>query len=880
MNVRLASFGDHPFRRSAASVAVGAGALIALCVLSSVFGAAHLSRLMEDTLVRLDQQVAEVHADLRTRVGSRDSIAEEVKSTDAQVRRILDFLRGVGASSVPVTPATVVQSTIARFSARLAADPDVDAIARAYSAYATEAARTVQTPLTEDTADTGRMFELRYLGLKQAIADVRDVCARRAVRLLALVDVAARLLISLGAMTFVYFLWRRAAMRGDRGAAAGVALPRVSQPVALIDGHGVIQRVEGAADQVFGREKDSLLGTNISALVHSGDETAVQRFVALCSKDPKAVAAVEFRPKHLDRVWFSMESVSGRRKGDPTATGLVVRFVDVTSRKIAEQALRRSTELVQTLIESSPLAIVIEDERGHVRLWNTAAERMFGWTADQVLGRANPTIPGDAVEEHRNLRIRVLAGHAFTGLESKRAQKDGTTLDVSITTAPLKRSDGGSADIMDVIADITDRKELEAQLRQAQKMEGIGRLAGGIAHDFNNLLTAINGHAELLLQSPALANPTGADANRQNDSTIRREIEQILRAGERAAALTQQLLAFSRSQVLQPTILNLSAAVTDMEQMLRRLIGEDIDLAFIPGANLESIKADPTQIAQVIMNLALNARDAMPTGGKLTIETTNVELDELYTRKHVPVVPGPYVMLAVSDTGLGMDKETQARVFEPFFTTKEKGKGTGLGLATVYGIVRQSGGYIWVYSEPGHGTSFKVYLPSAERRSGIEEVVNRPSRPPADGSETVLLVEDEEMVRTLVRQVLTWYGYNVIDAHNGEEALKVASGYAGTIDLMLTDIVMPGMSALDLVERLSSLRPTTKVLYMSGYTDHAVVRNNLLSANRAFLQKPFAPDRLAHKIREVLSQNDGGHHPQHSSSETEHDHARVLPFVS
>ena len=426
---------------------------------------------------------------------------------------------------------------------------------------------------------------------------------------------------------------------------------------------------------------------------------------------------------------------------------------------------------------------------------------------------------------------------------------------------------------MEAIADITDRKQLEEQLRQAQKMEGIGRLAGGIAHDFNNLLTAINGHAEMLLTTSALVESDAA-AGASELAVIRDGVDQISRAGGRAAALTHQLLAFSRSQVLQPTILNLNSAVADMEQMLRRLIGENIDLVVAPSPNLESVKADATQIAQVILNLTLNARDAMPTGGRMTVETANVELDEAYSRKHVPVIPGSYVMLAVSDNGHGMSKDTQGRVFEPFFTTKDKGQGTGLGLATVYGIVRQSGGYIWVYSEPGHGTSFKVYLPSAECRSGAQQgVVARPARPPATGSETVLLVEDEEMVRTLVRQVLTWHGYNVIDAHNGEGALEVARNYDGPIHLMLTDIVMPGMSALDLVKELSAIRPTTKILYMSGYTDHAVVRNNLLNANRAFLQKPFAPDRLAHKIREVL----GDETSQPRPSQTVTQHASVLP---
>ena len=879
MSVRRSPGPRSLLARSAATGAIGFGVLVAVLALLGVFGAIDGGRAAEDALEMLDHRVSELHANLRTRVGSGDSIVVELESTDAKTGAILDSVRSLVTSTMPVTPVTFIQAIAAGVSARLTGDLDTGAIARAYQAYAEEATRTVQTPLTRDTPEAERMFELRFLALKQAITGIRDVCARQAAHLLSVLDLGLRSLIFLGALTWVCALWRRDGPRQDehRSATVGSTLPEVSQPVVLIDRHGVIQQAEGSADQVFGRE--ALLGRSVTTLVHPDDSAAVGQFVAQCAKDPKAVAGIDFRPEHSKGVWFRMEAIAGRRKGDPLVNGSVLRLVDVTARKTAQDALQQSTELVHTLIEGSPLAIVMEDRGGRVRLWNTAAARLFGWTAAQVLGQPNPTIPEDALEEQGNLRKQVLDGQAFTGLESQRVTCDGTTLAVSITTAPLRRPDGRGGDVLEVIADITDRKELEAQLRQAQKMEGIGRLAGGIAHDFNNLLTAINGHAEMLLHSPAVAEPAGADASGQNNATIRREIEQILRAGERAAALTQQLLAFSRSQVLQPTILNLNTAVAEMEHMLRRLIGEDVDLAFMPAANLESIKADPTQIAQVIMNLTLNARDAMPTGGRLTVETANVELDELYTRKHVPVIPGSYVMLAVSDDGVGMSKETQARVFEPFFTTKDMGKGTGLGLATVYGIVRQSGGYIWVYSEPGHGTSFKVYLPSADCRSGVrKEVVARPSRPPVNGSETVLLVEDEEMVRTLVRQVLTWYGYNVIDAHNGEEALKVARGYEGTIDLMLTDIVMPGMSALDLVKQLSSERPKTKVLYMSGYTDHAVVRNNLLNANRAFLQKPFAPDRLAHKIREILSQDEGDQH-QSSQPGTERDRARVLPFA-
>ncbi|MBI5419354.1 MAG: response regulator [Deltaproteobacteria bacterium] len=378
----------------------------------------------------------------------------------------------------------------------------------------------------------------------------------------------------------------------------------------------------------------------------------------------------------------------------------------------------------------------------------------------------------------------------------------------------------------------------EEQLRQAQKMEAVGRLAGGIAHDFNNLLTAIAGYSTLLLQGVV-------------DDPSRRNIQEIQRASDRAASLTRQLLAFSRRQILQPKVMDLNAVVGAMDDMLRRLIGEDIDLLTVLEPGVRKVKADPGQMEQVIMNLAVNARDAMPEGGKLTIETANVVIDESSVRGHVTMQAGSYVVLALSDTGSGMDPETISHIFEPFFTTKEVGKGTGLGLSTVYGIVKQSGGYIWVYSEPGRGTTFKIYLPQATE----EAETAKPAEVRAGllgGSETILLVEDEDSVRSLVREVLARNGYTVLAARNGEDALRACDGNAGAIHLMLCDVVMPGMSGVELARRIVPLRPEIKVLYMSGYTDTAIVRQGVLDPGTAFLEKPFAPDALARKVREVL----------------------------
>lgn len=370
-------------------------------------------------------------------------------------------------------------------------------------------------------------------------------------------------------------------------------------------------------------------------------------------------------------------------------------------------------------------------------------------------------------------------------------------------------------------------------------MEAVGRLAGGIAHDFNNLLTAITGYSDLVLKDLDAANPS------------RGRILEIKRAAERAAGLTRQLLAFSRQQVLAPQILDSNDLVVNMEKLLQRVIGENIEVRTVLAPNLGAVRADPGQLEQVIINLAVNARDAMPDGGRLTIETANVELDQAYARQHPPAAPGAYVMLSVSDSGMGMDETTKARIFEPFFTTKEKGKGTGLGLATVYGIVKQSGGYVWVYSEPGHGTTFKVYLPRIE---GKAAPLGKPQAVPGSlrGTDTVLLVEDDLAVRTVTRQMLQRQGYTVLEAADVESAVAFTLNHEGPIDVLLTDVVMPGMNGRELGKRLTAKRPAMKVLYMSGYTEDTVVRHGLLEPGIAYLQKPFTPDSLALKLRELL----------------------------
>jgi nitrogen-specific signal transduction histidine kinase/ActR/RegA family two-component response regulator len=399
---------------------------------------------------------------------------------------------------------------------------------------------------------------------------------------------------------------------------------------------------------------------------------------------------------------------------------------------------------------------------------------------------------------------------------------------------------------------VTDVLRLEDQFRQAQKMEAVGHLAGGVAHDFKNLLTIIRCYSEIIQTQLSAESPV---------QELAREIDQAV---ERAAPLTQQLLAFSRKQLLEPKLLNLNAVVTATAKMLQRFIGEDIELQTVLEPALERVKVDPGQIEQVVMNLAVNARDAMPQGGKLTIRTANANLDVAYTQAHAELRPGPYAMLAVSDTGIGMDEATKAHIFEPFFTTKGPGKGTGLGLATVFGIVKQSNGHIAVDSEPGRGTTFKVLLPVVEGVVSSDE--SHPGQKASPyGSETILVTEDEPAVRALARHSLQMHGYTVIEAGQGDKALQIAAGYEGTIDLLLTDVVMPVMSGRELARRLTTMRPRVKVLYLSGYADDVVVRHGVLRAETAFLNKPFTPSSLAAKVREVLDQRGAEEPPKGGS---------------
>jgi PAS domain S-box-containing protein len=527
---------------------------------------------------------------------------------------------------------------------------------------------------------------------------------------------------------------------------------------------------------------------------------------------------------------------------DP-ATGQLVEAIasltDITQRRRAETALRNTSDTLSALIQASPLSIFAFDAAGKVSSWNAAAEQLFGWRASEVLGHTLPAIAPDQLAQFREYHLAVLAGKSFIDLEMRWQRRDGTSLTSSLALAPLY---GGLSEVRGVIAlaaDLTERKRLESQLLQSQKMEAVGQLAGGVAHDFNNLLTAIMGYTSLLLKAVPPEDPKHED------------LLEIDRAAARATELTQQLLAFSRRQMLTPTLLDLNAVLSNTMRMLGRLLGAHIELAILPETGLGVVRADRGQLEQVIINLAVNARDAMEGGGKLTLETRNVTLDRAYASQHPGATEGEFVMLAVTDTGSGMDPAIQARIFEPFFTTKERGKGTGLGLSTVYGIIKQSGGTIYVYSEPGWGTTFKIYLPRVMAQGPTEVPV--PARPGnVRGTETVLVVEDEEGVRSLTCRVLQTYGYEVLEAENGGEALLIAEQHPAPIHLLLTDVVLPRMSGQKLAERLARTQSGLRVLYMSGYTHGAIVNHGALDPGTAFIQKPFTPEALAHKLRTVL----------------------------
>ena len=787
------------------------------------------------------------------------------------------------------------------------------------------------------------------------------------------------LLLALGGITA--FLWRRQqskfyqeryqaelkyrALRGHLD-----YLSRYANDIVLLtDESGKILEANDRAVSAYGYSAEELTQKNLRDLCHPQE---LSRFDGI-------------RRMIEERTSLIFETVHQRRDGGAIPVEVSARIIlvdgkpfqqsiirDISERKAIARKLQQTLETMQAVIEASPAGIVTLTPEGEVILWSKAAERIFGWSGEEVTGKPLPVIPPEKEEEFRWMRRRILEGETLSGIEIETQKKDGTPITVLLSAAPLRNQEGKAEGItsvfMDateqralerekrlfadtlaaslneiymfdaetlkfqyvnrgalnnlgytldemrnmtpldikpefspeafmalleplrtgeesvcvfeshhrrkdgslypvevhlqlfeqgrdrvflaVIQDITERKrmqqernKLEEQLLQAQKMESVGRLAGGVAHDFNNHLTVINGYCELLLRqlSP--------------DDPLRTFLEDIRSAGEKAADLTRQLLAFSRKQIIEPRPVNLNDVVRETERMLRRLIGEDIEIVTALDASLGAVMADPTQLHQVLMNLAVNARDAMPSGGRLILETLNVQLDQSYSRTHPEVKPGQYALLSVTDTGVGMSEEAKLHIFEPFYTTKPKGTGTGLGLSTVYGIVRQMGGWIWVYSEEGKGTTFKIYFPLEDARCVAPQTRFGEAKV-ARGTETVLVVEDQPEVRKLVVEVLQGYGYRTLEAASGAEGLTASETYSGPIHLLVTDVVMPGMTGRDLAESLAKTRPEMKVLYTSGYTANVIAHQGVIKPGVAYLPKPFTPVQLAAKVREVLGEPD------------------------
>jgi len=597
--------------------------------------------------------------------------------------------------------------------------------------------------------------------------------------------------------------------------------------------------VSPAYETIWGRTRQTLFDNPQSFMdaIDPKDRERVLRAVA--RREQTGQYEEEYRIQRPDGtarwIWDRGYPVPDKQGLNKTFVGI---SEDVTTRKACETERAR----LAAIVDCSDDAIVSMTIDGIVVNWNPGAERQYGYLAEEMIGRSISVLfAPDQYQEYLQILDKVRKGERLPAYDTVRRRKDGTAIPVSVDVCPIEVRNGEIVGASKIAHDITRMKQLEEQFRQSQKMEAVGRLAGGVAHDFNNLLTVICGYSDLALNPPS------------PDARPREWLMEIRSAAERAATLTRQLLAFSRKQMLEPKVLNLNTVVANCEKMLRRLVDEDVDLVSVLDPSLGRVSTDPGQIEQVLVNLVVNARDAMPQGGKLTIETANSTLDQTYCRSHAEVKPGRYIMLAVSDTGCGMDAQTQVRIFEPFFTTKELGKGTGLGLAMVFGFIKQSGGHIYVYSEPGLGSTFKMYLPVVETAaSSVEAPAGIESMP--HGDETILLAEDDRAVRTLTRRVLQSCGYTVLEAAHGGEALQLAEKHTGSLHLLVSDVVMPEMGGRQLAERIVVLKPGIKVLCLSGYTADAVIRHGVLESEIAFLQKPFTPGVLARKVREVLDQ--------------------------
>ena len=635
-------------------------------------------------------------------------------------------------------------------------------------------------------------------------------------------------------------------------------LEALPDAIVVVDRDGTIVQVNSQTQQLFGYERDELLGQKVEMLVPESYRRQHHHHREDFAANPKTRrmgADLDLYGRRRNGSEFPVE-ISLSPASTLNGTFVLSAIRDISDRKRVVEELRRANEELHRktaeqlgeyrsrlalIIDSSEDAIISKNLDGTITSWNKGAERIYGYTPEEVIGKPISLLaPNNRANEITEILQKIAEGESIEHYESERVTKDGRRLNVSISVSPLRDAKGDIVGASAIARDITAQKRAEGQFRQSQKMEAIGRLAGGVAHDFNNILAIINACTEFLRDriDPA-AEPS-------------HYIENIKTATERGAALTRQLLAFSRTREVQPRVLDLNERLKDIGKLLRPLMGDDVEILIVSKSPAAVVEADPSQLDQVLVNLAVNARDAMPNGGKFILETRAARFDEAFAEQHQAMPAGKYVVLAVSDTGNGMDEATAARIFEPFFTTKEVGKGTGLGLATVYGIVKQSAGHILVYSEPGHGTTFKIYLPTADHKIGLESKPEVETVAPKRQGTTILLVEDDETMRSLTRQVLQEHGYAVVDADDGKSALEWVKSHPDPIDLLLTDVVMRRMSGPELVDRLSASRPNLKVVYMSGYTGELIAEREMLKRGITLLEKPFTRTALLNTIHTTL----------------------------
>ena len=635
-------------------------------------------------------------------------------------------------------------------------------------------------------------------------------------------------------------------------------LEAVPDAIVAVDQKGTVVQINSQTEGLFGYERNELIGQSVEKLVperfrrhhHQHREGYVEQ-----PKIRRMGAGLDLYGVRRDGSEFPVE-ISLSPVSTPQGMLVLSAIRDISDRKKIEDDLRRAHEelgrrtdkqlweyrtQLASIVDSSDDAIIGKTLDGTITSWNRGAERLYGYTREEMVGASiTRLVPKDHPDEIPSILQRMRLGDSVEHYESIRVTKDGRHLEVSLSISPIRDSDGKIVGASAIARDITSQKRTESQLHQAQKMEAVGRLAGGIAHDFNNVLAIITACTELLRDRV-----DAQDASAQFINNIRE-------AANRGANLTRQLLAFSRRRVVQTLVLDLNDRVKEVSKLLRPLMGDDVEVVMNLKPATALIEADPGQLDQIVLNLAVNARDAMPRGGKFMLETAIVEFDEAFAREHPPMTAGKYVQLSVSDTGSGMDAVTVSRIFEPFFTTKEVGKGTGLGLATVYGIVHQSGGYIWVYSEPGHGTTFKMYLPSADDKVRPASTPEAEAPLPKGHGTTILLVEDDNIMRQLTRRMLEEQGYTILEAEDGQAGLKYVEAAQQQIDLMLTDVMMRGLSGPELARRLSTSHPNTKVIYMSGYTGELIAEDDLAHSGIPLLEKPFTRTAMLRAIHQAL----------------------------